>query len=192
MSLSTKSDIESCECEPSAFRIHVQMHPLLIHRGLKSNSYITTVFTRNVRKQICQHSLSHQMSPFACALLFASTHALPDAIGEPMASQHARRRNTMSDCQVPDVLRQRDTTGVPVSAWKQLQADSTMHRASVNQWRPSHSPPTVLSHMLRARPRDRKRAVAFKPMPQSRSAPHSFTNVMHSHQPMHFSRDKAY
>ena len=102
MSFSTKSDTESCGCGPSAFRIHVQKHQLLIHRELKYNSYITTVVTRNFRKQICQHSLSHQTSPFACALLFASTHALPDAIGEPTSSQHARKRNTMSDCQVPD------------------------------------------------------------------------------------------
>ena len=33
MSFSTKSDIESCGCGPSAFRIHVQKHQLLIHRG---------------------------------------------------------------------------------------------------------------------------------------------------------------
>ena len=72
---------------------------------------------------------------------------------------------------------------------EKLQADSTTHQNTC--WRTSHSPPTVLRHMLRFRPRDRKRAVAFKPMPQSRSAPHSCTSDMHSHQPMNFSRDTA-
>ena len=72
---------------------------------------------------------------------------------------------------------------------EKLQADSTTHQNI--RWRTSHSPPTVLRHMLRFHPRDRQRAVACKPMPQSRGAPHNFTNVMQSHQPMHFSRDKA-